>query len=90
MNPNALGKLANKVAVAIKKANKEKQEKVELAISDAAALTRSCAVLSRIIKLAESDAEIANGKERLSPEDSGKAQVWAIILQELDALDSSK
>ena len=86
MESNEVTKMANQLAMVIKKAGKKAKE-VKVDIEQAKQVANACAVLGRIVKLAEADAEIASPDARLAGSEAGRAEVWRLILQELDYLD---
>lgn len=86
MESNEVTKMANKLAIAVKKAGKKAKE-IKVDVEQAKQVANACAVLGRIVKLAEADAEIASPDARLSGAESGRAEVWRLVIQELDFLD---
>ena len=49
--------------------------------------TRACVAVSRLVKLAEKDAELADPEERLTGAAAGRAEVWGLVVQELDEIN---
>ena len=91
MESSDVTKMANQMAMALKKAKKNKKTKnVSFAIEQAEQAIKACAVLGRIMKLAESDAEVANPGARLSGEEAGRAEVWGLVIRELDELSDEE
>ena len=79
--------LSSQMAMAVKKAKKAKKDTVAINTEQAVEAVRACAAISRLVKLAEKDAELADPEERLHGEEAGRASVWNIVIQELEALD---
>lgn len=88
MESNEVTKMANQIAMVVKKAKKNKKtQNVFIPIEQAEEAAKACAVLGRIVKLSEADAEISAPDARLTGADAGRAEVWRLITQELDSLD---
>lgn len=86
MESSEIIKISNQMAIAIKKAG-NKSALINLDIKKARIVANACAVLGRIMKLAEADAEVLSIESRLKGSDSGRTEVWRLIIQELDFLD---
>ena len=86
MESNEVTKMSNRLAIAIKKAGKKAKD-VKVDIEEAKQVANACAVLGRIVKLAEADAELASPDLRLTGSEAGRAEVWRLVMQELDYLD---
>ena len=86
MEAKELTVMANKLAMTVKQAKKAKTVGVTVDLETATDVAKACTVLGRIIMLAEADAELADPDARLTGHDAGRAEVWGLILQELDQL----
>lgn len=85
MGINDATKTATQIGLKLKKAKKAKQEKITLSLDDAMVLVNSTMILSRINKLAESYIETIDLETQGSTVDKGQAEVWSLILTELEA-----
>ena len=86
MEAKELTVIANKLAMTVKKAKKAKTDGVTVDLETATDVAKACTVLGRIMMLAEADAELAAPDARVTGIEAGKAEIWGLIIQELDQL----
>jgi|WetSurSiteA1Bulk_404760.scaffolds.fasta_scaffold363279_2 hypothetical protein len=75
--------LASQLAMVLKK-NGKKGTEVTVMVGQLMSATKACVAISRLVKLAEKDAELSSPEERLVGAAAGRAEVWGLIMQELD------
>lgn len=78
--------IANQMALEVKKTKKAKRPTLAIETEQYENAARACAAIARLTKLAEQDAELSSGSDRLVGEAAGRAAVWGLVMQELDAL----
>jgi hypothetical protein len=81
------GIVANQLAMEIKKTKKTKKTEILVNLIQLESAVKACTAVARLTKLAEKDSELASPDERLVGEAAGRAAVWGLVMQELEALE---
>jgi hypothetical protein len=76
--------LSSQLGMELKKAKKAKKTDVSVSIEQLEEAAKGCMAVARLVKLAEKNAELADPSERLTGSAAGRADVWGLVMQEIE------